>query len=139
MTGEIGDPLKAPDVGDHLVVVIVAVAPLHRFDVATEFGVELVDERHRPGAVERHGGGAEAAGDPLVPVGDEDESGVDLEGTSPLFVEIAAGRVPALRPGSRPSWKLRPWAVGWVNTLSLPSAAFCATPTATSSATPGVL
>ena len=45
-------PFVAPDVGDHLIVVVVAMAALHRLDVATELGVELVDEGDRPGAVQ---------------------------------------------------------------------------------------
>ena len=49
-------PLVTPDVRDHLVVVIVAVAPFHRLDVATELGVKLVDERDGPGAMKRHVG-----------------------------------------------------------------------------------
>ena len=65
---------ESPDVGDHLIVVIVAVPSLHRLDVATEFGVELVDERHWSCAMQRHIRWAEPARDPLIPIRDENET-----------------------------------------------------------------
>ena len=76
------DALVSPDVGHELIVVIVAVAPLHRLDVAAVLLVELVDEFD--GTVRL----APSAGDPLVPAGDHHERRVERQGTPPLLLEV---------------------------------------------------
>src|SRR5947209_5148149 len=72
----LADALVAADVRDHLVVVVVAVAALHRLDVTAVRLVEGVDEHDgRANAQELIVAGSE----PLVPAGDENELRIDLE------------------------------------------------------------
>ena len=72
-TGSGVDAFITADVGDQLIVIVVAVAAVHRLDVAAELLAELVDE------CDRLVRPAEAAGDPFVPAGDEDERRIELE------------------------------------------------------------
>jgi len=85
--GRPADALVAPDVGDELVVVAVAVAAPHGLDVAAVLLIELVHEHHgRFDAGEL----VEPHGDPLIPAGDEHEPGVLLERPLPLLGEVQA-------------------------------------------------
>ena len=87
----VADRGRPPDVVDHLVVVVVRVPAPHRLGVAAVLLGELVDKRN--GAL----GVAPAAGDPLVPAGDENELRVDLQRAPPLLLEIEA-QVDCTRP-----------------------------------------
>ena len=60
-----------------MIIERVAVPAFHRFNIAAELLVVLVDERNRGRAVER-GVYVEATGDPFVPAGDENHFRVDL-------------------------------------------------------------
>lgn len=85
--------LVTADVGDHLVVIGVAEAALHRLDVTAEFRGELIDEKRIPGLEfpARHGHVAvlvdEALGDPLIPAGDEHKRRIHLQRPLPLLGE----------------------------------------------------
>ena len=84
--------LVAADAGHELIVEIVAVAALHRLDVAAELLVVLVDE----GRCSRAG---KTAGVPFVPAGHHDHRRIELAGPLPLFgkigpaVQCRAGRI----------------------------------------------
>lgn len=94
--GKWGGAFEAPDVGDHLVVVGVLIATFHGLDIAREFFAEAVDKIRFPlfefsasHVVSSFAWGKEKSlGDPLVPTGDEDDLGINLEGVIPLFLEV---------------------------------------------------
>ena len=72
-----GTPVAA-DLSHHLIVVIVAMSAPHRLDVAAVLLVELIDERDRTRLIERRGV-VEAARDPLIPAGNEDERRIQFQ------------------------------------------------------------
>ena len=105
----LGNPFVLPDIGDQLVVIVVGMAALHRFDVSAELLVVLVDEiafAHFDfaAAFAAFGSGEKVpflhllgvirirpvhlSGRPFVPAGHEYKFRIDLQRTLPLLIEI---------------------------------------------------
>jgi hypothetical protein len=87
---------EAAHVGNELIIKVVAVTALHRFDVARVLGVKGVNEIHFASAIHLVGF-VHASGDPFVPAGDENEVRVEFQRVIPLFLKVFAGVILTLR------------------------------------------